>query len=102
MHRRCSSKNAGGSKLQKGTQHLFSLRTRVDSAFHTTIAGRNQAAGYKTNTTITLPISVITEAMDQFKMQSPVVVDWLRLFYAVSTSTVFVIILFLILLFLYA
>ena len=65
------------------------------------MAERSQAGDCKFDATKTFPLSMISEAIDQFDIQCPVVVDWIRLLYTLSTSTIFIITLALVVLFLY-
>ena len=87
------SKESGADASLEGTYDLFTLRNRVYSDSCTSMADRRQVVNYKSDVTKTFPFSMINEAMAQFEIQSPVVVDWIRLLYTLSTSTIFIIML---------
>ena len=97
----CFSNDSEATTYPEDTQYLFTLRKRVHSDSFTSMEDRNQVAECKSAATKTFPLSIIRDALNQFEIQFPVVVDWIRLLYTLSTSTILIITFALVVLFLY-
>ncbi len=97
----CFSNDSDATTYPEGTQYLFTLRKRVHSDSFTSMEDQNQVPECTSAATKTFPLSIILDALNQFEFQFPVVVDWIRLLYTLSTSTILIITFAFVVLFLY-